>query len=203
MNTGPEQFVPHSIDLSALVRRSVASLYSHLVTRPMGQALRMGIESQIAELGEFCVSVLDFTQVIVLDYSCADEAVAKLVLRYQRDDRPSNAWFLARGVSEQHREPIEEVLSRHNLALAAEVEDEGFTLLGAATEEERDAWHVLQQEGTLTSAQAAQLLGSGESHAASILESLAARRTVFRANSPLRYIALATLLTRPGGRSRD
>lgn len=201
MNTGPELFVPHSIDLSSIVRRSVASLYSHLVTRPMGQALRMGIESQIAELGQFCVSVLDFTQVVVLDYSCADEAVAKLVLRYQREDRPSNAWFIARGLGEQHREPIEEVLARHNLVLAAELEEEGFTLLGAATETERDVWEILQRHGTITPESAAALLGSGEGEVVSILDDLSARRTIYRANSPLHYVALTSLFSRAGSSS--
>src|SRR5690606_34547844 len=86
---GPNRVVPLRFDLSDLVRRSVASLYSHLVTRPTGQALRIGIESQIAELGAICVSILDFTQVIVLDYSCADETVAKLLMRYQQPDRPA------------------------------------------------------------------------------------------------------------------
>src|SRR5688572_29611609 len=78
---------PVAFDLSTLVPRSVASLFSHLVTRPTGQALRLGIESQLGELGPFCVSVLDFSQVMVLDYSCADEVIAKLILNYQRDDR--------------------------------------------------------------------------------------------------------------------
>ena len=147
MNGGPVNYVPHSIDMSALVRRSVASLYSHLVTRPTGQALRMGIESQLADLGAFCVSVLDFTQVIVLDYSCADEAVAKLILRYQRDDRPAEAYFIARGVAEQHLEPIESVLGRHDLALVADLDQEGYTLLGSASEVERMVWTTVQQMG--------------------------------------------------------
>ena len=138
VNGGPGNVVPLSIDMSAMVRRSVASLYSHLVTRPTGQALRMGIESQLAELGDFCVSILDFTQVIVLDYSCADEAVAKLILRYQREDRPAEAYFIVRGVAEQHLEPIESVLSRHGLALVAFVEGEGYTLLGTVSERERE-----------------------------------------------------------------
>ncbi|NIQ53719.1 MAG: hypothetical protein GWN71_09965, partial [Gammaproteobacteria bacterium] len=65
--------VPLRFDLSDLVKRSVATLYSHLVTRPTGQALRLGIESQISELGALCLTVLDFSEVVVLDYSCADE----------------------------------------------------------------------------------------------------------------------------------
>ena len=103
MTYGPQQsFVPVSIDLHSIVRRSVASLYSHLVTRPTGRALRLGIESQIVELGDRCLSVLDFKQVVILDYSCADEAVAKLVLRYLEEDRPADAYFVARGVSDHH-----------------------------------------------------------------------------------------------------
>ena len=121
----PSEIVPVAFNLSTLVQRSVASLYSHLVTRPTGQALRLGIESQIGELGGFCVSVLDFSNVVVLDYSCADEVVAKLLQRFQPDDRPCDAYILARGLGEDHRDPIEEVLARHRLTLVAEVEGVG------------------------------------------------------------------------------
>ena len=38
-----EHVVPFSFDLSTLVQRSVASLYSHLVTRPTGRALRLSV----------------------------------------------------------------------------------------------------------------------------------------------------------------
>jgi hypothetical protein len=172
----------------------------------MGQALRMGIESQIAELGEFCVSVLDFTQVVVLDYSCADEAVAKLVLRFQRDDRPSNAWFVARGLSEQHREAIEEVLIRHNLSLAAEVQDEGFTLLGSASDSERDAWDFVEQYGAAEPAEIARALGCAEADVCSMMDALAGRRAVFKALSPVRYVALSSLVAQARstpGQSRD
>src|SRR5687768_7069016 len=99
----PGQVVPFSFDLHTLVQRSVASLYSHLVTRPTGRALRLGIETQIGDIGTVCLSVLDFTQVVVLDYSCADEVVAKLIQRYAAEDRPADAYFVARGLGEQHR----------------------------------------------------------------------------------------------------
>src|SRR5688500_15443890 len=109
MTDGPGSVVPLRFDLSELVQRSVATMYSHLVTRPTGRALRIGIESQITELGALCISVLDFRQVVVLDYSCADETIAKLLQRFQQPDRPQ-VYFVARGVSERHREPIEAVL---------------------------------------------------------------------------------------------
>jgi hypothetical protein len=192
MNT-PARVVPLSFDLSSLVHRSVACLYSHLVTRPTGRALRLGIESQIGDIGSACLSVLDFTQVLVLDYSCADEIVAKLIQRFQADDRPADAYFIARGLREQHREPIEQVLLRHELALVAEVSDE-YTLLGAATPLERAAWSRLQQARLAAADRLAQLLRVSVEQATVALDQLAGRRVVLRQEQPRAYISLATLL---------
>ena len=44
--------IPYSFDLSSLVKRSVASLYSHLVTRPTGRALRLGLAAAGHQPGE-------------------------------------------------------------------------------------------------------------------------------------------------------
>ena len=192
MNAGPRNVVPLSIDMSAVVRRSVASLYSHLVTRPTGQALRMGIESQLSELGEHCVSILDFTGVVVLDYSCADEAVAKLILRYQRADRPTDAYFIARGVAEQHLEPIEAVLARHALVLVAEVIDSGYELIGPVPEVERAAWNTVQELSNVLPKEVAARVHCSESAAAEALEALANRRALARSGAS--YLSLSSIL---------
>ncbi|MEX1182995.1 MAG: hypothetical protein WEF86_07145 [Gemmatimonadota bacterium] len=189
--------VPFSFDLSSLVHRSVASLYSHLVTRPTGRALRLGIETQIGEIGSVCLSVLDFTQVVVLDYSCADEVVAKLIQRYQAEDRPADAYFVARGLGEQHRDPIEEVLVRHALSLVAEVEGE-FVLLGLADDSERASWHALQRVRLGVPADIATESGASVTDAAAALDRLAARRAVLRQGAPLSYCSLTTLLPGSG-----
>jgi hypothetical protein len=193
MSQQPVPVVPFSFDLSTLVPRSVASLYSNLVTRPTGRALRIGIETQIGELGGCCLSVLDFTQVVVLDYSCADEAVAKLILRYTGADRPADAYFVARGVGEQHRDPIEAVLARHGLMLVAEVEDAGFTLLGEATPLERRAWAALQLLRRAHVEQIAASIHAEFADAAAALAKLLARRSVLRDGGE-RYLALSALL---------
>jgi hypothetical protein len=194
----PGRVIPFSFDLSSLVRRSVASLYSHLVTRPTGRALRMGIESQIGEIGSVCLSVLDFSQVIVLDYSCADEVVAKLIQRYQSADRPADAYFVARGLADQHRHPIDEVLARHQLALVAEVGGR-YELLGSASELERTAWEALQVMRLAAPAEVAQRLADGgmaasEPAVVDALDHLAARRVVLRRDAPPAFFALTTLL---------
>lgn len=196
MNAVPGTIVPLSIDMSALVRRSVASLYSHLVTRPTGQALRMGIESQLAELGEFCVSILDFTQVVVLDYSCADEAVAKLILRYQRADRPAEVFFLARGVAEQHLEPIEAVLHRHELALVAEIEGSGYELIGRVAARERLAWQAVQDLGYAGAGDIATRMECTETDALQALEALALRRAVLRHTEMQTFFSLSALIAK-------
>ncbi len=190
----PGNVIPVAFNLSTLVPRSVASLYSHLVTRPTGQALRMGIESQIGELGAFCVSVLDFSQVVVLDYSCADEVIAKLIQRYQRADRPTDAYFIARGLAEEHRDPIEEVLTRHRLALVAEIEN-AFALLGHASACERTVWSVLQQMSSAESADIARHTGVTDEQACQALDALVERRTVLRPAHAPRYYSLTALLS--------
>jgi len=194
---GRQSVVPFSFDLSLLVQRSVATLYSNLVTRPTGRALRLGIESQIGDLGSCCLSVLDFTQVVVLDYSCADEAVAKLVLRYLQPDRPADVYFVGRGLSEQHRNPIDEVLRRHGLALVAEIADSGYTLLGHATTGELRAWAALQLAGSATPDEIADRLATPGARSIALLERLVDRRLVLRNAEPAgstAYIALTSLL---------
>jgi hypothetical protein len=188
--------VPLRFDMSAMVRRSVATLYSHLVTRPTGQALRLGIETQITELGALCLTVLDFAEVAVLDYSCADEIVAKLIQRFQREDRPAEAYFLARGIEERHRDTIEAVLGRQGLAIAAELADGRVALLGETTAEEKVAWSALEALARAAPADVASLTGSPEADIARDLESLARLRVVARVDIPRTYFALRPLVAR-------
>lgn len=188
--------VPLRFDMSDMVRRSVATLYSHLVTRPTGQALRLGIEAQITELGALCLTVLDFSEVVVLDYSCADETVAKLIQRFQRSDRPAEAYFLARGIDDRHLETIDSVLARQDLAIATEMGDGELTLLGGVSDAERAAWSALGRLGHGTAEEVNEEVGADGSADAvrDALESLARRRTLARMDIPRRYFALRALL---------
>jgi hypothetical protein len=83
----------------------------------------------------------------VLDYSCADEIVAKLLLRFVAEERPSEAFFVVRGIDEHHEEAIEAVLERHSLLLVARDEEGRVKLLGAADPAHRAAWEVLVRRG--------------------------------------------------------
>ncbi|MBV9880146.1 MAG: hypothetical protein JO180_06590, partial [Gemmatirosa sp.] len=59
----------HHIDLGSVLRGTVCALYSNLVTRPTGAAVRTEIERTIDEVGGRTVTVIDFSQVTILDFS--------------------------------------------------------------------------------------------------------------------------------------
>lgn len=135
------------IDLSTVLRRTVCDLYSDLVTRPTGAAVRDGIEKQLSELGDRSLTVIDFSHVGLLDYSCADEIVAKLLMRYADANAPRDAYFLFRGVSDSHLDAIETVLERHGLAIVAQAEDGAVVLVGTVDDPERRAWEAMLRLG--------------------------------------------------------
>jgi hypothetical protein len=145
---------PVAVDVAAMVERSVASLHSYLVTRPTGQAVRMAIEGQFPAGGRAALSVVDLSRVVVLDFSCADEVVAKLVLRYLPHPRPREAYFLFRGIGESHREPIQVVLERRGLAAVAQDERGQVGLLGVRSAEEERIWRAVEEAGRILPAHA-------------------------------------------------
>ena len=170
-------FPPIQIDVGGLVQRSVATLYSHLVTRPTGRAVRLAIESLLDEAGETAFSLIDLSEVTVLDFSCADEVVAKLLQRYQEEDRPRDAYFVIRGVTELHKGPIEVVLERQRLAAVAQREDGAFELLGDRSGPEEAAWRLVEQRGRVEARELEALLPDASDRSA--LEELVRRRVVF------------------------
>jgi hypothetical protein len=127
------------IDLSRVLRETLAcDLYSNLVTRSTGAAVRGQIEELLSTTTERALTVIDFSQVSMIDFSCADEVVAKLLMRYASADSPRDAYFLFRGVTEDHSDAIEAVLERHDLALIVE-EDGAVRIMGIVPDdEERD-----------------------------------------------------------------
>ncbi len=187
---------PLSIDVGRLVRRNLASLYSSLVTRPTGQAVRMAIENVLMEEGgPVSLSVIDLSQVTVIDYSCADEVVAKLLLRYLREDRPAEAFFVFRGVRDLHRDPITVVLERQALAAVSETESGGYELIGSASGVERGVWNALEARRRVPPAEVGGLHPGGG--VAEALDQLVRRRVVFRDPSTAAYQALSDLLRPP------
>jgi hypothetical protein len=165
------------IDLSVVLRETVScDLYSNLVTRPTGAAVRAQIEALLRD-SDRVLAVIDFTHVRMIDYSCADEVVAKLLLRYCDDLPPREAYFVFRGMSDAHWDAIDVVLEQHGLAMLVE-DEHGLELRGALTDEERRAWEAVRSRGRAAPADVADAIGADDSDAAQLLEALRRRRLV-------------------------
>jgi len=178
------------IDVSSVLKRSVCDLYSNLVTRPTGAAVRIGIEHHLDEIGDKALAVLDFSHVGLLDFSCADEIVAKLLMQYVSVDIPRReVYFVFYGMSESHMDAIEAVLERHDLALVTQLADGPARLIGCVDGEQRTAWEKICELGSARPADLADATGMAPDKAERMLETLWRRRLVIRQESgyfPLR-----------------
>jgi hypothetical protein len=177
------------IDLSTVLRRTVCDLYSNLVTRPTGAAVRTEIEQLVVGTPSPSLTVIDFSNVGLLDYSCADEVVAKLLLRFAPGSASCDAYFLFRGLQEWHRDAIEAALSRYGLALVLEERDGSLTLIGAIADDEQRVWEAVSHVGAADAATVAASVGSDPPTAERVLDALSARRLLMRLER--QYLALA------------
>ncbi len=141
------------LDLRMAIARAECDLYSNLVTRDTGRAVRGQLESMLSEMEGQRLAVLDFSHVGILDFSCADEIVAKLLLRFGAG-LPAHApapqppsYFMFRGLAEAHLEALEPVLERHGLALVAELADGSMQLFGTVEPDEHSAWKLVVASG--------------------------------------------------------
>jgi hypothetical protein len=166
------------IDLRLILQRTVSTLYGDLVTRPTGRAVRGGIEEALSRLDGEQVAVIDFTTVRLLDISCADEVVGKLLLQYG-----SARYFLLHGVSEAHREAIEPVLERHRLAVVAQDRDGAVQLLGPVEATVRRAFDLVRNGGVSGADEVAARLSVPVETARRVLNELLARRLVLQSHN--------------------
>jgi hypothetical protein len=112
------------IDVHSVLQESSAGVYTDLVTRPTGRVVRERIQRVIAAGGGGpAVARMDFSGVGCMDYSCADEIVARLVREWP-------AVLLLRNLTDGHREAIQPVLAAHGLAVLVEQPDGTLDALG-------------------------------------------------------------------------
>jgi hypothetical protein len=186
--------VINHIDVSSMLRKSVCELYSNLVTRPTGAAVRCEIEQELDRYGDRALTVIDFSHVGLLDFSCADEIVAKLLLQYVSVDSPRReVYFLFRGISDSHLDAIEAVLERHKLALVTQHSDGCSRLVGIVDVDQRRAWEIISQLGAGASADVAEAIGLSKADAERMLDILWRKRLVIRHDNE--YVAVGSAAT--------
>ena len=115
-----------------------------LVTRPTGAAVRQRIETALAGSGA-TVAFLDFSALDLIDFSCADEVVAKLLLH--TGPTPERYLVLV-GLHDHQDEEIDHVLTGRNLAVVAFADHASRPrLLGNVRPEHREVFDLLLDHG--------------------------------------------------------
>ena len=162
-----------TIRLDHLLREEVATPYRHLVTRRTGAAVRSGIERALA--ASAChTALLDFADVDLLDLSCADEIVAKLLMN---PGPAAERCLVLQGLREDQLEAVEHVLNHHRLAVAAVLTDDAPPdLLGCADDDARSAFAQVRDGGPVDAPSLAAALAWPLARARAALDTLAALR---------------------------
>ncbi len=168
------------IDVRSALQSSVDGDFSDLVTRRTGAAVRTLIEHQLEGLAAGTVAFLDFTHIGILDRSCADEFVAKLMLPLTTEHPTRDGYVVIHGITEEHLETIEAVLETHGLALVVQFAAADARLVGAVSEEERRCWELVMRHGSAPAEAVAAEIGMPCERCQQMLEGLARRRLLKR-----------------------
>ena len=169
-----------NIDVRSALQEGIQQPYSDLVTRRTGQLVRTVIEHRIADLADGSVAVLDFSHIGLLDRSCADEILSKLMLPLTADHPSKDGYLLLRGIADHHLEIIEAVLEVHELALVVQLPNAEVRLVGAVTEKERRCWETVMRHGAALADAVADEVGLACEACQEMLERLARRRLLRR-----------------------
>lgn len=145
----------HHIDLKAILDQTNSSLHGNLVTRPTGRVVRSSIEEALAGDDGEPYAVIDFGTVRCLDYSCADEIVARLLREHG-----SARYFFLQGVTPSHCEAIEHVLERHALTVVARDREGHVRVLGPVPEQARIALSAFADRGLASAEELAEHLSA-------------------------------------------
>lgn len=159
---------------------AVASLYQeYLVTRQTGRAVRLSIERLVDERSGPSLTVIDFREVAVIDFSCADEIVARLLHdTLARPDGAARHYFMLDGMEEEHMDPVSSALERRGLAVAARTVERQLVLLGRIEAEARGIWDALSRAGQAAATDLAAHIDRDPVDCARCLDRLDERRLV-------------------------
>jgi hypothetical protein len=161
-----------TIRIGHLLREAVAAPYRNLVTRPTGAAVRIRIEETLAD-SDCLTALLDFSEIELVDLSCADEVVAKLL------HGRTACFVVLQGLREDHHEAIDHVLTHNRLAVAAVPPGSREPrLLGWVSADARAAFACICDRGPVGVGELSRALGWLEARSREALRDLALHRLV-------------------------
>lgn len=144
------------IDLGRVCQENGGS--THLVTRPTGRAVREVVEERLRSLGPRTLVTLDFSGVEIVDSSCADEVVSKLITRLQGQEY-GEKFLRLKGLDLTQRENIEVALERKRLCIISVSDGGALEIIGVLQPYLADTLRGLYDHGSLTARHLADLEG--------------------------------------------
>ncbi len=143
-----------TIRVDQLLRETVQGPYCDLVTRATGRAVRTSIQQRLSSRPG-SLALIDFSEVGLVDFSCADEVIAKLLL-----DPLTETIIVLQGLREEQLEAIEHVLEHHDLAALVHDAASGVArMVGRVSPDLRTAFFTLQRTGPATVQTLAEQIG--------------------------------------------
>jgi len=139
-----------SIDVGMVLHGLNSSPSPYLVTRTTGRDVRGVIEEKLSKVKTPVLSRIDFTAIEVMDFSCADEVVARLLVRFIDISRPQEAFFILSGLLPNHQDPVAEVLERQGTLAVAQDNGGSLELLGNVSSKEEKIWQFIETKGIVT-----------------------------------------------------
>jgi hypothetical protein len=146
------------------------------------------IEEKLSKVKTPALSRIDFTAIEVMDFSCADEIVARLLVRFIDISRPQEAFFILSGLLPNHQDPVAEVLERQGTLAVAQGNGGSLELLGNVSSKEEKIWQFIETKGIVTIEEINSVFVEKNDQIA--LRRLIAQRVVFQETAGNSYCSL-------------
>ncbi|MBU0701504.1 DUF4325 domain-containing protein [bacterium] len=129
----------------------------NLVTRETGKNIREAVEWMLAKEKEGAIIVLDFEGIGIIDYSCADEIMAKLITRLNSGEY-GDKYIILKVSNPTQKENIEVALERKKLAVLSFGEDNPWQILGVLNTYLKDTLTYILEKGKVSARGLADLM---------------------------------------------
>jgi hypothetical protein len=166
-------------DLKIFMREEMLNGSINLVTRETGAVIRERLERELIADKDPTVSFLDFSGIGVVDYSCADEVIAKLISRLLSGEY-GDKFIVLKGLSSNQMENIEVALERKKLAVLSLKEAGGWYIIGFLNNYLRKTLVSVMETGSITLRELAEEVGIGLNTGGTRLLNLYKKRLIWR-----------------------
>ncbi len=136
-------------DLYNILKEELKNGSCDLVTRQSGQLIRERIEKDISMEEDHSVIAIVFSGIGIVDFSCADEIIAKLVSRLLSNEY-GEKYIVLKGLNEHQKENVEVALERKDLAVMALMDNGSELLLGNLNNYLKETLGVILKEDMIT-----------------------------------------------------